>query len=400
MAFTITYMNGFDLGTGFGPFLPYVPSAGIAATQIAVQYSLLTGYQSGKGIWLNNTGFREANMSLPVGEVYPRVLFRCYFKPHNSGSDPAFDRVTFLRFERGDNGIIINLRRRTDGRIEITKGGTGRNNSGTVLLVLDQIFALDQWYGLEVRADATAGTFTVWIDDMQAGEVTGQTFGAGFDRVTLRWEVLGGRGIIWDHIAVAKDSSTAKNRLGPCLVTSYQPESDQVNGGWAPNTGSVKYSLLADGLTARKAPDKTATYVSGIATTALDLYGIPKPDCFGFVWAMALNLGGIGIGAPMTVQGTIRTLGGTVAAADMTFSDVVPHDSFSDQLPVKQNVWTLNPQTGQPWSDTELRRTLYGFRGSAGSARVSMLYVEKLTSLLDTLDFNCGGRGSYSYVEK
>lgn len=398
MAFEFRYVNGFDICANFGPeTLPYVASQNTFPEYFSAQYDFKPGYQGGLGFRIYNTGFREAQWHLPVGEVHPRVNFRAYIKPNNKPPETGVPRVLMLRFERGNNGILLSLRLTTTGALEIVQGGYGVNthptHPGTLVGTVPAGITLDVWTQLEVRADASAGKLYVWLDDTLAYTLTTSALGAGIDRVTIRWEYFGTRGMIWDHVLLAVDSETGANKIGPTIIQSYSVAADKLKASWLPATGTDHYAMLNDAKVHGRNPPDKATYVLGAGATGTDLYTIDPTSCIGRILGIAWNVAAIGVGADAELTAIVKPPGGTLGTKTLTFD----HDATREFWQVQQALFQVNPHTELTWIDAQVKQSGWGFKGKTGAIKVSLAYVEKITSLRDDLSFECSDRGSYSY---
>lgn len=397
---TLRYINGFDVESGGAPsqirrkFLEHIPTPPF--TSSGEQGTIIPGYVSGNGWRIFNTGFREINYAAPLGAVFQRVVFRCYLQSANSGafSDTDFwNPVLWLRFENGANGMQLGLRWTTDGKFQVIRGGAGRNGTGTVIGLVDHVFHEGTYYDFEMRVDfGTAGALQIWVDNVRLYNDQNLNTGTGCDRVTLRWESFGFIGMGFDHVAIATDDTAGSDRLGSCRVVTMPLIADyRLSPTWTPNADTAHFSRLTE-VNPIVSPDDDTSYLAADMDADPDYFAVNRPDCFGYNFGVALNIGSkVNSGNP-ALQG--RLLDG--ATEHNVGSPLILE---SARYAIQQGIIEDDPRDGLAWSDRRIAQVAWGFQPHTlgnGDMRVTMAYLEKLTSIAGVLPFDCG-RGSYVF---
>lgn len=384
---TLRYINGFDRENNNtdaveARFGTYVPTTGFSRRFTQAQST--PGYQGGRGWFVFNTAFWEANYHMLLGASFNSVVFHAHFKPGGGG----YTQVLFLRFESGANAPGISLRIRTDGKLDVMTGGLGRNGSpGVGLATTTNTLPLDTWTEVEVRIDCSTGRVRVWIGNSLDVDLTGVAAGASIDRVTWRWEAFGFRGIACDHLAIATDDTVSSDRIGVAVINTLLPSADyQISPLWVPNSGTNHFSRIAEdtGIT----PSNDNTYLSTVGGGD-DLYTFETPVCFGRILGLALNIDRkLVSGAPSVTPLLLHPDGAGVQTfgTPSALTSAYKYDQFLHQL---------DPVTADYWSDPTIVASAFGMRGGgAGVSRVTYMHIEKLVSLLD-VPYECGEGGSY-----
>ena len=139
---------------------------------------------------------------------------------------------------------------------------------GNVVATAPNVIGLGAWHYLEAEyiANATTGTFTLYLDGVQVATFTGNT-GTG----TINFVSWGANGSIQAFLTQYFDDIYVKNtntREGERRVQTLVPASDSQKQ-FTPNSGTTDYTQV------RELPcDGDTTYVAGAAAGLTDLYGI------------------------------------------------------------------------------------------------------------------------------
>lgn len=403
---TPVFLNSFSIDSFVGrKFAPYVPTIGIA--HAFEQGVFIPGRYGGFAWDIFNTAFWEINYTTLLPAPAAVVNLHVNIKPSYHSGDPltqAWFKVLFARFQYG-NMNQIGLRINEAGKIEVVLGGEGRNDTGTAVATTADSFPVGQWADLECRvAIGTPGNVRIWREGVEIINVNLNTNpqGSMVDRVTLRWETFGPPGMAFCDMAIGVGDA-AVERFGVSRVTALRMIADYAIGGWvATNTWpnrpagpTTHFGTVNDALTDldRGSPDDQTSYLFGAGSGGDDLFGAAAPECFGANLGLAVNVASLAtVGAPriqpialFDAEGAPRTIGSPMSPETARYA-------------VQQHVEQDSPATGDRWGDREIESTAWGVRDlGGGSVRVSVFYLEKLTSLDGVLPFECGGGNSYIY---
>lgn len=403
----LRFIDGFDwcdISQFHTKYLNY--STGTPQGQIVTGRQPPTQPGGGRALDLTNSGFgiqvyTQVFTSQPVWIIGMNLLI-------DSLSYSSFGGVIF-RWESGptdgsgNNPLTqLTVAINPPGQLAFYSGsGLGRNGNAGALIASTAFNVLKSTYQyLEIKVHfGLGGTIEVHLEDALVLKAIGLNIGQGAhiqdpDRMSILLEHFGVAGYTIDDLYYADGSGVRNNDfLGPCRVTFDLPGSDASIDQWNRNGGTSDFSRINEDVTHTvPCPDGDTTYIEGQAGV-IDRFGLNAMPCFGRI-----------LGAAANVTGRRSTLAG--AALDLLVRPV-PGNPLSESLiggtialgpsyAGAQGMAEVNPFTANIWTDRDIDGGWWGVRSLTGLARVTSLYIEKLTSLRP-VPFDCGSSGASYY---
>lgn len=364
----------------------------------------------GRSFSLMNTAFGVAQYTRVVGTIpLWSIGFHIRFTDPFGGG-PA-NNVVFFRLESlpsyavfpsvdsRNDGVELALRTRTDGRIEVMRGGKGTNaEPGSVIASPAFTFTQGSWYHVEFLVHfAPSGFLKMFVDDVEVYSATSLNLGSTPpDRYSLRWESFGTRQVAWDDLYV--DDAT---RHGPAKVTTSVPDGPGHAAEWSLTGAPTHWEAVDDyfnpGAPSADFPDMTTYIDSTSALAQLDSFKMGAMPCYGRILAVATNASGwnpSGVNAP-GIRFSVRARPSVATDTDLGLQ-LWPAPSTWSPLVAVQAISPTDPATGTYWVDRHVSQAFWGYRAAgAGPSRVTQVFLEKLVSLRDD-PFNCG-RSPYAF---
>lgn len=386
-----------DCGTNGSPSLKYPGS--LSTFQ---QVGAVAGRYSQGALNLINSAFGEMNFTR-VFTLNDTWYAGRAVNP-NSPLKTDYSTLWFRMEHGGPGGTVLALRYNPSAKVELMKGGNGTESSpgtvaGTVQTPLVTAGSYNFWE-LCVHQNGVNSAVKIFADDVLVldlgppldGEGTGadgnidlSAFGL-IDRVTFRWESLGG-GYIQDDYYVADNQGTVNNtRLGPIRIVSTIPVAD-ITTNLQRNTGSSDASCVEDlpwppGTNTFGAPDGNNTYLKTIVGNEQDLWTVSPYPCIAKILAVALNA----TVSQLHADQTSFLFGAT------TIGSASP--SVDNVYEVLQVIQETSPLTGLGWVDGEINAGHWGVALSGG--RITQYVIEKVLTLRN-VPFTCGAVAGNSY---
>jgi hypothetical protein len=268
----ITGHDGFDFYNGTGAAPGYQSKWRVS---LASSTQLVAGRLGGQALRLqsgaiyNPKTYNTRDLAAAATSVTVGFAFRIF--SDGTMSDLTANTAVLYFCLGGDTTLQLGVGVNDDGSIfairptSFSAGTTlGTSASGKILL--------NTWHYVEVEAviDGSAGRVTVYVDNSQVLNLTGQNTkamaGTGTDRITLYNSLLdtgGPHSMDFDDMYF-KDDAT---KLGEQRCEVLLPTSD-VAQGFARSTGTTNYTLVDD------APVVTTDYVQGSTVGDTDTYGL------------------------------------------------------------------------------------------------------------------------------
>ncbi len=402
----VLFVDGFDWGDAAhcsgqisgGLILPAKYEFFSSGTNTSIVPGRLSAANSGTGQALRflGSGFSQQTLTAkPTGGMATPCLGFAYRSVIGGGA------YTICRFENADttinhgghndgvnDGTVLALMYLADGTLTVNTGPVGMDGGlpafpGTVLWTSPFTISDGQWIYMELSCNPTAGTWSLYFNDVAIVSQTGVVFGIS---TPIRQFSICSESFATHDIDDLYLSDGA--RLGPCQVTGFPPSIGSTHQ-WTPLAGTNLSQIQEFGnRPGLNTPDDDLSFVS-TTSVATDLYGFTAPACYGRILALAVSVDGIAItGTPsvdwLIKQGALLTnLGGS--------------PNFTSGYMIQQAVSQLNPATGTFWSDGDIANALFGYQfAGSGGARVTQFMLEKLVSLRSD-PFNCGG-GNFSFI--
>jgi hypothetical protein len=290
------------------------------------------------------------------------------------------------------------------GRLCFVAGGSGTRflgANGVVIAASTYTLPINTWVYIEMKITfGVSGHIQVWADDALVFDVhplgiIGRPTPTDPDRLSLYWENLGVIGDLFqedDHYVADTFGTVNNDHLGPVRISLVFPNLDGIAEAWVRNTGATNHFCLDDAPAPGPGPDGAITELTG-ATSALDLYAVPTPACFGKILAVALDVVAHGTLGADTIDLVCRPLRQTALQFDVGSAVAIPA-AYGD-LSVVQAISELFPPDNSVWRDGDIGSALWGMRAGFNN-KATQLFVEKVTSLRPAT-FDCGS-GSYSYT--
>jgi hypothetical protein len=209
----------------------------------------------------DNTTFTFRTASL--GASSARILMGFSYKVHKPIG--AWAQVSIVNSSNAEQLSLHSIVSTTGySRIALYRGGT--------LLGLSQEFVDDVYVFVELDAliDASAGDWTLRINEMTVATGTGNTAaagGSGFSKIVLnpKTQSLAGNYVDIDDLYVCDGSAVWPNRLlGAVGIEALAPNQAGVSNDWLPSAAVAHYTLVDDGATG--GADDDTTYLDAPAT--------------------------------------------------------------------------------------------------------------------------------------
>ena len=213
------------------------------------------------------------------------------------------------------------------------------------------------------------------------------------DRFSFYWKGVSNNGVSWANVYAstgALDSGgNPQGFKGPCRVTSHRFTSNE-RQTWTRNTGASDVACINE-----NPADGDATYIEGTSGQE-ELFATGKMPCFGRI-----------LGVSLCAMGRRSVAGHVARTSYVCRQDPVGHAETTLQLATDwADGYAINQtppseyslrNAGERWTDGEIEQAWWGlYAAGPGTARVTQMWVEKLTSLRN-VPYQCGQLGSYSY---
>ncbi|TAK97791.1 MAG: hypothetical protein EPO08_20725 [Rhodospirillaceae bacterium] len=378
-----------------------------------------SGFRAAPGRYGGNAGAMNIIISQPTLtkqlDAQPQWAATFAFQPHNAFGLSGWGNGIFARLDASTApGVpVLSVVIDNAGYMRFYTGGNGGTNRGTLIATAPWLFALDVWAAVDITVDIPGRRLECWVNDVQQLVVVGIVWAHGPavypDTWAWTWWPAGGnnnRGYVVDDFGLADGQGPLNNgRLGPCRAVLVLPNSDATEPQWtrhatagggaflAPPTAD--YQCIDDANPSIGYPDGDQSYIETAMAGAIDLFGVPGPNCFGRNLGLAANacLKAPGVPAPVDLIcradptiATVTQIGGSVPA--------ILGAKYATQQRVSESS-ILRP--GQVWTDGEIGNAWWGLRcPGPGFPRVTQFFLEKLTSTR-VQPFDCGQIGSYSF---
>jgi hypothetical protein len=397
---TILFADGFDLANISGWFTKYTYQEAAGTLIVASQ---IPGAGSGPGIgsalFLGQSGSGASNFLTQVPNQ-TTLSVRFAFQPRNNSLVQTWTTNMFLMIGSGGIGgpTVASLQMRSDGFIEIRSGG-GSNNMGVVLDIVGSDgaaatvpFAVGVWGDLELYW--TPSSYSLYWNGVLLKTRTSVAWGfANVNTVNFRIQVGSGTGYAID------DYTISDAILGPQRITSAYPIAETVPG-WVPNTGTP-VSAVSDH-TGLYIPDGDTTVIQPPAAI-LDMFQVQTVPCYGLIRAVAVNASMRPDSSAVTDNRVSLWFRGAGIPQQIGASRFLVYGlvrTYTPQLSgytVYQQIAQNSPDTGSAFTAGEVSLSDWGLQADAGTAqRCTQFYVEVVTTLDQSIPYQCGGGGAYS----
>lgn len=224
----------------------------------------------------------------------------------------------------------------------------------TVLETTVTVHALSVWHYFEVQVtvDPSAGAYEIRHNEQtltsDTGVNTANTGAAGADVFSMRTEVTG----LFDDVYICDDQGGVNDTfLGDQMVSVILPSADGASSEWTPSGGGTHASLVDD---SRTSPND-ADYVSSDTNGQKDLWEYQDDGLVtGEIAAIQVwTAGRMETTGTRTIRSKFRASGGAEANGP---SHVVQSEITREFGAVYEN----NPDTGLPWTLSELNSSQFG----------------------------------------
>lgn len=402
------FADGFDWGDAahcggqIGGTLPANPAkyALFGQTNVSIVPGRLSAANSGTGqaLRFGSSGFEQQTLTRKNGFISTPCLGFAHRLVDSAGA------YTICRFENADtkdeagahdngtnNGTVLALMYLADGTLSVNTGPVGLPGGlpefpGTVLWTSGFTLPLLTWIYMELLCDPTAGTWSLYFNDVLIVSQTGVSF--GISTPILQFSICSESFSVHDMDDLY---CTSGNRLGPVQVTGFPPNIGSTHQ-WTPLTGTNVSQIQEFGNRiplGLPTPDDGLSYVEASSSGTTDLYGFAEPACYGRILALALNVDGSAIIGSPSVNWLIKQ--------EALLTNLGSSDAYIGGYTIRQGISELNPVTSTFWSDADIGSALFGFQfAGSGDARVTQFMLEKVVSLR-SVPFSCG-QGNYSFT--
>lgn len=392
------HKDGFDWNASTANPLVKYPGSLVTFIQTAA----VAGRFGQGALSLINSGFGEMNFTkvLGVGNYW---FVGMAIAPHTT-LKTDYSTLFFKMHTAG--GGVLSFRYNPSFQLEVLIGGSGNElHPGTVVNhVSSPLFAIGTWVYWEFcfHQAGASSSLKIFANDVLVLDLgpplNGEGSGADgpldmsavsgtVDRISFRWESLGGGYYIDDYYINDEQGTVCNGRLGPVRIVTTIPAVDEVmTGGWLRNTGSSDFSAVHEmpyspGSAPFGAPDNDSTYLAVDNPFAYTLWKLSPFACTAKILSVSWNAVYKGLGSltflyNMTPPGLPVTLGSKSPTVTNAY----------ENLQITSDVSLTTEDT---WVDGELNDAWFGASADVAGSRLTQFYVEKMITLRN-VPFSCG----------
>lgn len=358
----------------------------------------------GFGYWMLNASFGALNHIISLTDILDPWFWAADICFYNSGTQTVITQANEI-WQAGNfhTGIICSMFIRLDGHMTFRLGTDTGGPPPVDLAVSTNVFpvsssALGQspiWGKLEVQLGQ--GSFVVHYEGV---EIMHGGHGALTNIDTFVWRSPSQNWAIQNHYILDSQPGLTgflgATRIDSVLVTG-KPGGDT----WEPQgTGSTVTAVQEHGPTGNY-PDGDTTYIDPLAVLALQQYTLARPNCYGLILGIGLNLVCRPVGGTPQVGGYTRPevvlfpLGDRQIVTD-SGATITPDYPPMFGYRTYQFLSETNPFNDEPWNDGAIGAAEWGIKAESSTGiRCTQFYLSKLVSLDPSQPFTCGGVGNY-----